>query len=342
MASLKRIGSQTLDFQSRPSVLSWASVGGKKEKEGPLGKEFDILYEDPMVNCESFEEGESALQCAAIDKALEKVNLHSEDIDIMFGGDLLNQCIASNYAVGSFKIPFLGLYGACSTMAESLLLSAIAIDGGFCKKTIAVTSSHFCSAERQFRFPLNYGGQRTPPEQWTVTGSGAVIVSNEMKGKAYIKRAVPGKIVDLGVTDINNMGAAMAPAAYDTLSVFFKDTNTKPSDYDRILTGDLGSLGSGILRDLMNDDSIDLGERYTDCGCLIYNAKEQDVHAGGSGCGCSASVLCSHILKRVESGELKNVIFMATGALMSPTSIFQGKTIPAVAHLIHITNGRDS
>jgi len=253
----------------------------------------------------------------------------------VFAGDLLNQCIGSAYAMRDMGVPFVGLYGACSTMAESLSLASLFVDSGIAECAAAVTSSHFCSAERQFRFPLEYGGVRTPTSQWTVTGGGAAIVKAGDVAP-FVKKVCFGKVTDLGVTDINNMGAAMAPAAADTLSQYFEDTLTSADNYDMIFTGDLGYVGSELMCELLKKEWIDLGKKHTDCGKLIYD-KSQKVDAGGSGCGCSAAVLCSYIMSRIKRGEWRNVLFMATGALMSPTSNQQGESIPGIAHLVHLS-----
>ncbi len=331
----KRIGKQTIFLETKPSILSYGSIVGKKEHEGPLCDEFDDFTEDSYFGEDSYEKAESKLQKTAVEIALKKAMLEKGDIDNIFAGDLLNQCIGSSFGLRELKIPFLGLYGACSTMALSTALASIFIDCGAAEKTIAVTSSHFCSAERQYRFPLNYGNQRTPTAQWTVTGSGALLIG---KGKnlPYINAVTFGRIVDLGITDVNNMGAAMAPAAADTLKNYFKDTKTKPEDYDVVYTGDLGSVGTALLYDLMDDEGYNLRCHHADCGNLIFNAEKQDVHAGGSGCGCSASVLASFIMHRFEENQFKNILFMSTGALLSPTSSFQGESIPGIAHLLNI------
>lgn len=317
-----------------PSVQGYAAVCGKKEGDGPLGKHFDFVYEDTTLGESSWEKAESRLQTDAVNRALQKAGVTSSDIDYIFAGDLLNQCISSTFGLRSLSIPFLGQYGACSTMAQTLAMSAILVETGAARRCVAVTSSHFCSAERQFRFPLEYGGQRTPTSQWTVTGSGAAVVGNT-GNSPYISAVTVGRITDLGIKDANNMGAAMAPAAYSTLTDFLKDTETSPADYDLIVTGDLGEVGSELLKELLQKDGIDISKKHVDCGLLIYNREKQDVHAGGSGCGCAGSVLCSYLLNRLKSGELKNILFMATGALMSPTSSQQGESIPGIAHLIH-------
>lgn len=332
---MKRIGKRTIIFENKPRIISYGSVVGKKEHEGPLSNEFDSYTTDSFFGEKSFEKAESRLQKTAVQTALDKAGLTPDDIDNIFAGDLLNQCIGSSFGLRSFGIPFIGLYGACSTMALSAGLAAVFIDSGAAKKTVSVTSSHFCSAERQYRFPLNYGSQRTPTAQWTVTGSGALILGKD-GGDIYISSVTFGEIEDLNIKDANNMGAAMAPAAAGTLLNFFKDTETKPDDYDIIFTGDLGYVGTNLLYELLEREGIDIRCRHSDCGTLIFDRKKQDVHAGGSGCGCSASVLCSYIMHRLEKGDFGNILFMSTGALMSPTSSFQGESIPGIAHLLNI------
>lgn len=332
---MKRIGKRTIIFENKPRIISYGSVVGKKEHEGPLSNEFDSYTTDSFFGEKSFEKAESRLQKTAVQTALDKAGLTPDDIDNIFAGDLLNQCIGSSFGLRSFGIPFIGLYGACSTMALSAGLAAVFIDSGAAKKTISVTSSHFCSAERQYRFPLNYGSQRTPTAQWTVTGSGALILGKD-GGDIYINSVTFGEIEDLNIKDANNMGAAMAPAAAGTLLNFFKDTETKPDDYDIIFTGDLGYVGTNLLYELLERKGIDIRCRHSDCGTLIFDREKQDVHAGGSGCGCSASVLCSYIMHRLENGDFGNILFISTGALMSPTSSFQGESIPGIAHLLNI------
>lgn len=335
---MKRIGKRTIIFENKPRIISYGSVVGKKEHEGPLSNEFDSYTTDSFFGEKSFEKAESKLQKTAVQTALDKAGLTPDDIDNIFAGDLLNQCIGSSFGLRSFGIPFMGLYGACSTMALSAGLAAVFIDSGAAKKTVSVTSSHFCSAERQYRFPLNYGSQRTPTAQWTVTGSGALILGKD-GGDIYISSVTFGEIEDLNIKDANNMGAAMAPAAAGTLLNFFKDTETKPDDYDIIFTGDLGYVGTNLLYELLEREGIDIRCRHSDCGTLIFDREKQDVHAGGSGCGCSASVLCSYIMHRLEKGDFGNILFMSTGALMSPTSSFQGESIPGIAHLLNIKKG---
>lgn len=332
---MKRIGKRTIIFENKPRIISYGSVVGKKEHEGPLSNEFDAYTTDSFFGEKSFEKAESKLQKTAVQTALDKAGLTPDDIDNIFAGDLLNQCIGSSFGLRSFGIPFIGLYGACSTMALSAGLAAVFIDSGAAKKTVSVTSSHFCSAERQYRFPLNYGSQRTPTAQWTVTGSGALILGKDGED-IYISSVTFGEIEDLNIKDANNMGSAMAPAAAGTLLNFFKDTETKPDDYDIIFTGDLGYVGTNLLYELLEREGIDIRCRHSDCGTLIFDREKQDVHAGGSGCGCSASVLCSYIMHRLEKGDFGNILFMSTGALMSPTSSFQGESIPGIAHLLNI------
>lgn len=331
---MKRIGKHTVIFEKRPKISGYASVVGKKEHEGPLSEEFDAYTTDSFFGEKSFEKAESKLQKTAVQRALEKAGCNADEIDAIFAGDLLNQCIGSSFGLKSFGIPFIGLYGACSTMALSVGLAALFKESGAAEKTVSVTSSHFCSAERQYRFPLNYGSQRTPTAQWTVTGAGALVLGDV--GKAGINAATFGKICDLNIHDVNNMGAAMAPAAADTIARFLSDTGTRPESYDVVFTGDLGYVGTKLLYELLDREGIDIRCRHSDCGLLIFDRKKQDVHAGGSGCGCSASVLCSHIMHRLEAGELNNILFISTGALMSPTSSFQGASIPGIAHLLNI------
>lgn len=332
---MKRTGERTIIFENKPTILSYGSVVGKKEHEGPLSNEFDAYTIDSFFGEKTFEKAESKLQKTAVQTALDKGGFKDCDIDNIFAGDLLNQCIGSSFGLREFGIPFIGLYGACSTMALSTGLASIFVDSGAAEKAVAVTSSHFCSAERQYRFPLNYGSQRTPTAQWTVTGSGALVLGHG-EGKPYINSVTFGEIEDYGIKDINNMGAAMAPAAAGTLKKFFADTETKPDDYDVIYTGDLGYVGTNLLYELLEREDIDIRCRHSDCGLIIFDREKQDVHAGGSGCGCSASVLCSFIMHRFEDGDFKNILFMSTGALMSPTSSFQGESIPGIAHLLNI------
>ena len=320
------------------AVLSAASAAGKKELDGPLGKGFDLCDPSDRFGAKTWEAAESEMQRMAFNTALAKAGLHDRDVGALFAGDLLNQCVGSAYGLLSFDIPYFGLYGACSTCAESLLLASVFVSGGIFRRCGAVTSSHYCSAERQYRTPIEYGGQRPPTAQWTVTGSGAFLLekAENRRGCAVIRRGMPGKVRERGVNDANNMGAAMAPAAEDTLLRYFRATETQPTDFDLIVTGDLGFEGGTILCDLMRADGYPMADRYTDCGQLIYHRQQQDVHGGGSGCGCSAIVLASHLLPQVIRGELQRILFLSTGAMMSPDSIKQGQCIPAVAHLLEI------
>ena len=328
-------------LKNPPSVIASAAVGGKKEHEGPLGAYFDKINDDPYMTTKTFEKGESQLQKQAIIHVLQKASLEPSDIDVLFGGDLLNQCVGTTYGIREFEIPFLGIYGACSTMAEGLILSSLFVDRKISDKALAVTSSHFCTAERQYRFPLNYGGQRTPTSQWTATASGALVVSSQ-ENPPYVRACTVGKIVDMGVNDANNMGAAMAPAAFSTISTFFSDTGLSPADFDYIVTGDLGKVGSRILCELFERENINIRDNHQDCGMMLYSFDEQDVHAGASGCGCAGSVLCGYFLPQLRAGAIRNILFAATGALMSPTVNQQGETIPSISHLVWLSHEPDS
>ena len=333
----KRQGNYTLLLQNSPSVKAAAAVGGKLEGQGPLAQSFDYTGTDNAFGQKSWEAAESSMQHKALELALTKAKLSCDDVDYIFAGDLLNQCVGSTFAMRQMGLPFVGLYGACSTMAESLGLAALFAEGGFARYAAAVTSSHFCSAERQFRFPLEYGGQRTPSAQWTATAAGAAVVGAKEK-PPYLRAVTFGRMVDLGVKDANNMGAAMAPAAADTLCRFFADTATAPTDYDLIATGDLGQVGSELLCQLAACEGVDLRPNHVDCGLLLYDRrKAPQIGAGGSGCGCSASVLCGHLIPQLQKGMLQNLLFVATGALMSPTSSQQGETIPGIAHLVWLS-----
>ena len=327
----------TLFFRSSPSVAAAAAVGGKMEGEGPMCKAFDKINEDPYFSAETFEQGESKLLKETVLHALSKGGLDEGDIDVMFGGDLLNQCVGSTYGLRCFDIPYLGVYGACSTITEGAMLAALFIDGGYAERALAVTSSSFCAAERQYRFPLNYGGQRTPTSQYTATASGALGFSGE-KLPPFVRAAAIGRITDLGVTDANNMGAAMAPAAYSTIRSFLDDTGMSPSDFDCIVTGDLGKVGSRLLCELFERDGTDIRSLHLDCGTMLYSFSEQDVHAGASGAGCAASMLAGYFVPRLRCGEYNNILFAATGALLSPTVSQQGETIPAISHALWLSS----
>ncbi|MCM1333685.1 MAG: stage V sporulation protein AD [Bacteroides sp.] len=326
----------TIEMSNPPTIHSYAAAVGKMEGEGPLGSCFDYVGEDSTFGENTWEKAESRLQQHALEHALAKGAVSEGELSFVFAGDLLNQCTGSAYSLRDIGVPFIGLYGACSTMAESLSMAGIFMDNGIGKYNVALTSSHFCSAERQFRFPETYGGQRTPTAQWTATASGCAVVAPHAD-PPYIKSVTIGTIKDMGIKDANNMGAAMAGAAYETIVAHFKNTGLAADFFDLILTGDLGEVGTKLLRDLFLRDGVNLEATHNDCGLMLFDRQKQDVHAGGSGCGCSASVLCGHILERIKKGELKNVLFTATGALMSTTLVQQGESIPGIAHAVHIS-----
>ena len=335
---MKKIGNNTYIPAYPVTVKEWQAIVGQKEKEGPLGKYFDLYSDDEYFGQETYEKAEAQMQKEAVDRVYQKANCRDEDIDFIFAGDLLNQCVSSAYGSRDRGVGYFGLYGACSTVIEASIIASMAIDGGFASQALAVTSSHFCTAERQYRYPLDYGSLRPPSAQWTVTGAGCLLLTNEtLNGMPKISAFCPGTIVDMGISDINNMGAAMAPAAADTLKKFFDDTRSSPDDYDLIVTGDLGSIGHELVKNLLGRENITLGANYLDCGMMIFDADKQDVHAGGSGCGCCASVLAAYILPMMRTGLYKNVLVAATGALMSPTMNQQGESIPAISHLIRLT-----
>lgn len=340
---MKKIGKATIKFENPPVISYHTNVVGPKEGEGPLGKYFDQVWKDPMMGKKTWEEAESQLQTMAVENLVQKSCVGVSEIDYIFGGDLLGQCIASSFGLEKFKRPLFGLYGACSTIGEALALAAMCIDGEFASTTVAVTSSHFSSAERQFRFPLEYGNQRPLSSTWTVTGSAAFMVSKKVKdgNNKIIKNsepcpriisATPGKIVNMGIRDSMNMGACMAPAACDTIETLFRDTRTTPEDYDAIITGDLGYVGHDILLDLLHQKGFDIRHNHMDCGMEIFNRKKQDTHSGGSGCACCAVVLSAYILPKLVSGEWKKILFVPTGALLSPVSFNEGRGIPGIAH----------
>ena len=336
--SSNRKGKQSFILPGRPVITAWASVAGKKEAQGPLGKEFDITQNDSYFGQKSWEQAEKQMQMLAIQKLINKAGIVESEIGMVCSGDLLNQCIGSSFTLRNRNIPHLGLYGACSTMAESLLTAGMAVAGGYMDRVIAMTSSHFASSERQYRFPLGYGGQRAPTAQWTVTGSGAALVCKDGKGPR-LESCTVGTVTDLGIKDAGNMGAAMAPAALATIRAHFNDLGQSPDDYDLIVTGDLGQLGKDILLTLAQQEGLQIGGKLIDCGTEVFDCLKQDVHAGGSGCGCSAITLCSHLLNRLNSGKLKKILFCGTGALLSPTSTQQGLPIPGVCHAVCITGG---
>ncbi len=330
-------------MKAAAEIFSSASVVGGKESQGPFGKLFDLRDPFDRFGMKTWEKAESEMQRLALNTALAKAEISARDIDVLFAGDLLNQCVGSAYGLQSFHIPYVGLYGACSTCAESLLLAALMVSYGICNMAAAVTSSHYCSAERQYRTPLEYGAQRAPTAQWTVTGAGAFLVRGIIDednlstvGRAVVRRCMIGRVQDSGVKDAANMGAAMAPAAQDTLCRFFEETQMSPDDYDLIVTGDLGFEGGDILCSLMRAEGYEIGSVYNDCGRMIYDRKSQDVHGGGSGCGCSAVVMAADLIPRLQRGELSRILFLATGAMMSPDSLKQGEKVLAVSHLLEI------
>lgn len=337
MANQKR-GRQSFVFETPPVISAWASVAGKKESEGPLSNTFDVIETDAYFGQKTWEQAEKRMQQIALETLARKASMQLNNFGIVFSGDLLNQCIGSSFTLRNIGVPHLGLYGACSTMAESLLMASMAVGGGFTDNAVAITSSHFASSERQYRFPLGYGGQRTPTAQWTVTGSGAALVSQCGKGPRITSCTV-GTVTDLGIKDANNMGAAMAPSALNTIQAHFNDLDTGPDDYDLIITGDLGQLGKELLLTLAQKSGLSLGGKITDCGTLVFDILKQDVHAGGSGCGCSAITLCGYLLNKLSSHKFKQILFCGTGALLSPTSTQQGLPISGVCHAVSICGG---
>lgn len=333
----KRIGQRTVKMQNKPTIISAASVVGPKEGEGPLKDYFDLVLTDDLYGEKSWELAESKMVETAMEKAVKKANKKLTDVNYMFGGDLINQLLPASFAARELSIPFFGIYGACSTMTEGMCLSAMIVDGGFADLSLSGTSSHYCTAERQFRFPLELGNQKPMTAQWTVTGAGSVLIASNGDGPK-IKYVTVGKVVDKGIDDGNNMGAAMAPAAIDTIYSYFNDTNDDPNSFDIIATGDLGKLGKQITEDLLKKQGIDISKVYTDCGLEMFNLEEQDVHCGGSGCGCSATVFAGYIYDKLVKKEFNKVMLVSTGALLSPTSTLQKQTIPCVAHAVVIVN----
>lgn len=337
-----KLGKRSIKFENTPIILETASIVGPKEKAGPLSETFDKCIEDVYFGEKTFEKAESKFMKETVNLAITKSGIDKNLVDYIFAGDLLNQCISSGYAVRDLEIPFFGLYGACSTFSESNILATSFVNAGYGNICVASASSHFCSAERQFRLPLEQGTQTPPTGQWTVTGSGATIIATHDKqiNKLYpiLTCATPGKIIDMGIKDISNMGAAMMPAAFDTLITHFEDTGRNPDYYDLIVTGDLGVLGSKLLVEQMKKHGLDISKVYKDCGNLIFDCKSQDTKSGGSGCGCSASVFSGYIYNKLRKKEINKVLLISTGALMSPVSLGQGESIPAIAHAIAIEN----
>ena len=333
-----KVGKQSFIPENPPVIRTWASIAGKKEAEGPLKCCFDMVQEDTYFGQKTWEQAEKQMQQLALQILAKKANMEQTDFGLVCSGDLLNQCIGSSFTLRNTGIPHLGLYGACSTMAESLLVASMVVSGGFNDNVVAMTSSHFASSERQYRFPLGYGGQRTPTAQWTVTGAGAALVCAEGKGPR-ITACTIGTVTDLGIKDANNMGAAMAPAALNTIRAHFSDLSIDADAYDLIVTGDLGQLGKEVLLVSAQREGLNIGGKIADCGTMVYDLLKQDVHAGGSGCGCSAITLCGHLLSKLHTGSLKRILFCGTGALLSPTSTQQGLSIPGVCHAVTIEGG---
>lgn len=332
---MQKLGKQTIKFDTPPTITSTACIVGPKEADGPLASYFDKCLDDEFWGEETWEKAESKIIKETVSLAVAKSSIASQNIDYCFAGDLLNQCISSSFGLRELNIPFFGVFGACSTFVESMSLGSVFIDGGAAQNVLCATSSHFCSAEKQFRFPLELGNQRPPTSQWTVTGSGAAVLSKSGNGP-YITHITPGKIVDLGIKDANNMGAAMAPAAVDTLLTHFKDTGRAPSYYDLILTGDLGHIGKEITVDMMKTHGYNIKSNYNDCGVLIFDKATQDTHSGGSGCACCGTVFSGYVFKQLQEKKVQKVLLVATGALTNSTSAQQGETIPGIAHAVSI------
>ena len=334
---MKRLGKQTIQFDNPPTILQTASIVGPKEGEGPLAKYFDQCLEDEFWGEKTWEKAESKIMKETVNSVISKSGIAADQIDYCFAGDLLNQCISSSFGLRELNIPFFGVFGACSTFVESLCLGSVFVEGKGANNVLCATSSHFCSAEKQFRFPLELGNQRPPTAQWTVTGSGAAIVTANGQGP-YITMITPGKIVDMGIKDANNMGAAMAPAALDTLITHFKDTGRKPSYYDVIATGDLGYIGQEIVTELAETTGYNIKNNYHDCGTLIFDKEKQDTHSGGSGCACIGTTFSGYFFKQLKEKKINKILLIATGALMNATSSQQGESIPGIAHAIAIEN----
>jgi stage V sporulation protein AD len=336
----KMVGKQSIIFHNPPCIIAAASIAGKKEGEGPLGTLFDAIEEDPLAGKKTWEEAESEFIKRAAQKVLEKAGLANKDIRYLVGGDLLGQLIATSFGIAELEIPMLGIYGACSTMGEAMSIGAILVEGGFADRVLAITSSHFAGAEKQFRFPLDYGNQRPYSASWTITGSGAVILADpscapkDSNAQVVIKGVTIGKIVDYGLKDSMNMGAAMAPAAFETIKQNFEDLGVDPNYYDKIITGDLGYVGKNILIDLLKEKNFDISGNHMDCGIEIFDKDSQDTHAGGSGCGCSAITFAGYVFKQLREGNWKRVLFVPTGALLSQVSFNEGNSVPGIAHAV--------
>ena len=331
---MQKLGKQTIKFDNPPTILDCASIVGPKEAQGPLAEYFDQTLEDEFWGEKTWEKAESKIIKETVNTVISKSGVPSDQIDLMIAGDLLNQCISSSFGLREANIPFLGVFGACSTFVESMCIGSICVES-FAKNVLCATSSHFCSAEKQFRFPLELGNQRTPTAQWTVTGSGAAIITQSGMGP-YITHITPGKIIDMGIKDANNMGAAMAPAFCETLITHFLDTGRSPNYYDAIISGDLGHVGKEIAIDIAKARGYNIKPNYNDCGVLIFDKSSQDTHSGGSGCGCCGSVFSGYFFKQLRDRKIKKMLLIATGALMNSTSSQQGESIPGIAHAISI------
>ena len=331
---MKKIGKQTIKFDNPPTITECSSIVGPKESQGPLAKYFDQTLDDEFWSETTWEKAESKIIKETVTSVINKSGIPSEQIDCCFAGDLLNQCISSSFGLRELNIPFFGVFGACSTFVESMSLAAIATER-FATNALCATSSHFCSAEKQFRFPLELGNQRPPTAQWTVTGSGAAIISKNGTGP-YITHITPGKIVDMGIKDANNMGAAMSPAFVNTLITHFQDTGRSPNYYDAIISGDLGHIGKEIAIDIAKSQGYNIKPNYNDCGVLIFDKNSQDTHSGGSGCACCGTVFSGYLFKQLREKKIKKLLLIATGALMNSTSSQQGESIPGIAHAISI------
>ena len=332
---MKKVGKQTISFDAPPIILETASIVGPKESECPMAKYFDQCLTDEFWGEKTWEKAESKIIKETVNTVISKSGIPSKDIDFCFAGDLLNQCISSSFGLRALNIPFFGVFGACSTFVESMCLGSVFIESGAAKYVLCATSSHFCSAEKQFRFPLELGNQRPPTSQWTVTGSGASILGHVGEGP-YITHITPGKIVDMGIKDANNMGAAMAPAALDTIIQHFEDTGRKPSYYDAIISGDLGHIGKDILNEMMQSKGYNIKSLYNDCGVLMFDKNKQDTHSGGSGCACIGTIFSGYFFKELKEKRIRRLLLVATGALMNSTSTQQGESIPGIAHAISI------
>lgn len=333
----KRVGKRTVMLKNMPTIISAASIVGPKEGKGPLKDCFDRILDDDLEGEKTWELAECKMMKEAIELAVKKSDKSMKDIDYLVGGDLINQIWPFSFAARDLDVPFIGVYGACSTMAQSMCVGSMLVDGGYAHNVLAGTCSHYCTAERQFRYPLELGNQKPMTAQWTVTGAGCVVIS-QYGENPKIKYVTIGKVIDKGIKDGNNMGAAMAPAAVDTILAYFNDTNDDPNSFDLIATGDLGVVGSKITLDLLKEKNLDISKVYTDCGLEIFDLKAQDVHCGGSGCGCSASVFCGYIYDKLKKKEFNKVMLVATGALLSPNSTLQKQTIPSIANAVVIVN----